>query len=153
MLELLWVEDAVAAAWPLQLVERISPFGVCARPADPLEAAVPFAAWEYRPSYLPEPLVIHMAAGCPLEEPLWFYLGFGVRPERTPEHSCGFGEVTGARLSSPVGAPSDAMAVMVREKVVTVERGSEHLLELTFDGGGQKRSRDFRPSLPLVFRW
>lgn len=171
MLELLWVADSDEArselGRPLMLLERctggmgsVSPFGVCVHPADRMDAAVPFAAWEYRPTYLPEPMAIHVASGSPLEEPLWFYLGFSERPDRstdpqrqTPEHPVGFREVTSVRLISPVSTWSDAMAAMVRERVLMVESGSEHLLELTFDGGREGRSCDFRTRLPLVFHW
>jgi hypothetical protein len=31
--------------------------------------------------------------------------------------------------------------------------GSEHLAEVEFDHGEQGQSQDFRPTLPLRFRW
>ncbi|MFQ5891004.1 MAG: hypothetical protein ACE5JR_13315 [Gemmatimonadota bacterium] len=31
--------------------------------------------------------------------------------------------------------------------------GGGHLMVVTFDGGAAGRSEDFRPDLPLVFRW
>lgn len=171
MLELLWVEDSSEAqgalARPLMLWERCSagtggasPFGVCVRPADPVVAEAPFSTWEYRPTYQPDSLAILIASGSPVEEPLWFYMGFGRRPDRAPvlqrqpvAHAVGFREVTGLRLTSPVAMWSDAMAAMVREQVISIQRGTEHLLEITFDGGVHGRSRDFRPRLPLIFRW
>jgi hypothetical protein len=37
--------------------------------------------WEYRPSYLPDSLAIHIG-DTGVEEPMWFYLGFMRRANR-----------------------------------------------------------------------
>ena len=137
------------------------PFGVCLRPARPGLEGAPFPSSEYRPPYLPSPLVIHVGQDVPLSEPLWFYLGFGQRPDapewprRQPlEHPVGFQEVTHVRLTSPTAEnPSAAASVVSRAGVVTLIPGAEHLLEMTLDGGSQGSSKDFRPVLPLVFHW
>jgi hypothetical protein len=131
------------------------------RPTRPGVTGTPFPAWEYRPPYLPSPLAILVGEGVPLSEPWWFYLGFGRRPD-APEwprpqplaHAAGFREVTHVRITGPLADnPSAAAEAVLRTQAVTLVRGPEHLLELTFDGGTQQRSKDFRSALPLVFRW
>ena len=170
-LELLWVSDPVEVQTelvrPTQLWSRwsqrksgTSPFGVGLRPTRPGSAEIPFPSWEYRPPYLPSPLAIHVGEGVPLSEPLWFFLGFGRRPDasggprRQPlEHHVGFQEVTHVRLTSPsVDSPS-AVASVVLRGAVTLGSSPEYLLEMTFDSGAQGSHKDFRPVLPLVFRW
>src|SRR5262249_3222847 len=69
--ELFWVSDPAEAqaemARPLRLWERWSgrlagscPFGVCLRPSRPGVNELPFPAWAYRPSYLPDSLCFHI---------------------------------------------------------------------------------------------
>jgi len=86
MIELLWVSDAHEAqserARRTLLWERwsgreaeASPFGICLRPADSSSTEPPFPAWQYRPTYLPDPLLMYIGdAG--IEEPMWVYLDF-----------------------------------------------------------------------------
>jgi hypothetical protein len=173
-LELVWVQDPVEAqsapCSPTRLWERwagrrtvASPFGLGLRPARPGAGAggVPFPAWEYRPAYLPAPLAIDVGRDVPLSEPFWFHLGFGRRPDdpgwptRQPlDHAAGLREVTGVRLAGPgLGRPSAVGCAVAGLGVVMLADAAEHLAEVTFDGGGQGRVADFRPVLPLVFRW
>jgi hypothetical protein len=171
-LELVWVHDPAEAqadstaptrTWPRWAARRTtaSPFGLGLRPAQPGAGAVPFPAWEYRPAYLPAPLVIHVGRDVPLIEPFWFVLGFARRPDdpgrptRPPlEHPAGFGEITGVRLAGPgLGHPSEAGRAVARSAAVELADAPEHLAEVTFDGGTQRRLEDFRPILPLRFRW
>lgn len=169
-LELLWVSDPAEAQGeivrPTQLWSRwsqrrseASPFGVLFRPAHRGAEVVPFPCWEYKPRYLPSPLVIHVGADVPLSEPWWGYLAFGRRPDdpgrphRQPmEHGIGFQEVTHLRFTSPSGG-SLSGAAHVASEAVALAPGPEHLLEITFDGGVRGSDADFRPALPLVFRW
>jgi hypothetical protein len=171
-LELLWVQDPAQAqseaVAPTRLWSRwaerrssASPFGLGLRPAQPRTGGVPFPSWEYRPVYLPAPLAIHVGRDVPLSEPFWFYLGFARRPDdpgwttRQPlEHAAGFGEVTGVRLTGPgLGNPSEAGRSVARLAAVELGHASYPLAEIAFDGGRQGRNEDFRPVLPIVFRW
>jgi hypothetical protein len=171
-LELVWVSDELEAqselVRPTQLWSRwsqrqsgTSPFGVGLRPTRPGCANAPFSSWEYRPPYLPSPLAIQVGEGVPLYEPWGFFLAFGRRPD-SPEcprrqplsHPIGFQEVTQIRLTCPAGGSySAAAAAVLRTGAVTLASGPEHLLQMTFDGGTQGRSTDFRPALPLVLQW
>jgi hypothetical protein len=171
-LELLWVRDPSEAQdehfGPTRLWSRwagrrtgASPFGLGLRPVQPGVGGVPFHAWEYRPAYLPPPLAIHVGRDVPLSEPFWFHLGFARRPDdpawptRQPsDRATGFGDVTGVRLAGPgLGEPSGAGREVARLAAVTLAEASEHLAAVTFDGGGAGRAKDFRPELPLLFRW
>jgi hypothetical protein len=170
-LEVVWAHDPIEAQaegthatglWPRWCgrARATSPFGLCLRPARP-GGAVPFPAWEYRPPYLPAPLVIHVGQGVPASEPWWFYLSFGRRPDdggwRRPQpldHAAGFREVTAVRLTGPgLANPSEVAQAVAGSWAVTLAGAPEPVAEVTFDGGGQGREADFRPDLPLVLRW
>jgi hypothetical protein len=164
MLELLWVSDPAEARGPLaertRLWERWSrrrdgacPFGLIVRPADNSAGApVPFAAWEYEPSYLPPPLVMHIASEAALAEPMWVYMSFLEKPSREIAHAAGLREITSVRLTSPAAGLHVTQA-MASAGVIGLISGTEHRMELEFDGGTQGAGADFRPHLPLVFRW
>jgi Glyoxalase-like domain len=166
MIELLWVNDAVESQSELtrrtQLWERwsgregkASPFGVCLRPVDDQETKAPFAAWEYRPAYLPDPLVMHIGeAG--IEEPMWVYLDFLWRADRErwfAEHPIGIREITGLTLISPASLRSNASRLVVESGTLSHRLGPVSFLEIEFDGHLQKATKDFRPRLPLVFKY
>src|SRR4030095_4989539 len=113
MIELLWVnnprETQGEATRRTLLWDRwsareggASPFGVCVRPVNPREVEVPFPAWEYRPAYLPDPLVMHIAESG-VEEPMWVYVSFlrrEDREQRFTKHPAGVREITGLSLTT-----------------------------------------------------
>ena len=171
MIELLWVEDAVEAQsertrrtrlWD-RWVNRASgscPFGICVRPIDdstqnPRLHDVPFPAWAYRPAYLPDPLALHIGeAG--VEEPMWGYLGFMQRAGREKdfvEHPIGIRDITGLTLTTRHPLESATAQIMLANGILAARVGQEYLLGVEFDGGRQARMRDFRPHLPMVFRF
>jgi len=170
-LEVLWVHDPIetqaevrpTGLWPRWCgrLTGTSPFGLCLRPARPGGGEVPFPAWEYRPPYLPAPLVIHVGQGVPASEPWWFYLSFGRRPDdagwprsQPLDHPVGFREVTAVRLTGPgLANLSEVAREVTGAWTVTLANATESLAEVTFDGGGQGQEADFRPLLPLMFRW
>ncbi|MBV7536432.1 VOC family protein [Duganella sp. sic0402] len=154
-LELLWVADAVEATSPLttptRLHERLSagsdtsPFGLCFRDAGALTLPV----FDYRPTYLPPDMSIGIASEAPLSEPMWFYLAGGQPLPPPPRHAAGVSRITAVRCTQPSAALSAAAVA----SGVTFAEGSEHLLEISFDDEVQGRTHDFRPALPLVFRY
>jgi hypothetical protein len=165
MIELLWVSDAGEAqsdsARRTLLWERwsgrkrhASPFGICLRPADSHTTAPPFPTWEYRPSYLPEPLCLQIGeAG--VEEPMWVFLSFMRRAQREQwfsGHPAGIREITGLTLITPAPLGSEAAQTIVESGALATCPGDASLLEIEFDGGRQKQSVDFRPYLPFVFK-
>jgi hypothetical protein len=165
MIELLWVSDPretqSEATQRTLLWDRwsaregtASPFGVCVRPVHPQNAELPFPAWEYRPAYLPDPLVMHIAESG-VEEPMWIHLGFLRRADRErwfTEHPAGIREITGLSLTTPVPLRSAASQRMVESKILSSRAGAKPLLEIEFDGKPRNQVADFRPHLPIVFR-
>ena len=164
MIELLWVSDAGEAqsepARRTQLWERwsgrhggASPFGICVRPADPQRTDPPFPAWEYRPPYLPDPLVMHIAE-TGVEEPMWFYLSFMRRLDREQcfvEHPIGIREIRGLVLTSAPVRSTVAQRI-IESGILSNRVGEEPFLEIEFDGKRRNQTVDFRPQLPLQFR-
>jgi len=166
MIELLWVNDAKEAQSKRTrrtlLWERWSrresgpcPFGICLRPAEPERGELPFAAWEYRPAYLPDPLVMYIGeAG--VDEPMWVYMDFMRRASREEHfvgHPNGIREISRLVLTSPVALRSSAAQVAIENGVLAVQEGPQPLLEIEFDGARRKEIRDFRPHLPCFFRF
>jgi hypothetical protein len=165
MIELLWVSDAQEAQSERSrrtlLWERwsgregnASPFGICLRPVDSRDTAPPFPSWEYRPAYLPDPLVMHIGEGG-IEEPMWFYLGFMQRARREEwfiEHPIGIREITGLTLTTPVPLRSSASQKIIESGILRVLTGATSLLEIEFDGMRRNEHVDFRPDLPLIFQ-
>lgn len=164
MIELLWVHDTEEArshcSQPTQLWERwsdrgakASPFGICVRPVDFQDTEPPFSGWEYRPSYLPDPLVMHVGeAG--VEEPMWVHLGFMRRSDREQRfvaHPIGIREITHLILTTPVPLRSTASQTMVEWGVLSSQQGPKSLLEIEFDGRRRNENVDFRPRLPVIF--
>jgi Glyoxalase-like domain len=165
MIELLWVSDPKEAQNECSrrtlLWERWSgraaqacPFGICVRPVDPQNTESPFPAWEYRPAYLPDPLVMHIGESS-VEEPMWVYLGFMRRVNREQQfaqHPIGMREITGLTLITPTPPLSTASQRMIESGILSTEKGSNPLLEIEFDGHRRKEIVDFSPHLPLVFQ-
>jgi hypothetical protein len=171
MLELLWIESRQEAsageAERLALVQRAdedlpltSPFGVCFRPT-PERGGPIFQSWSYRPGYLPAPLSVEVSLDAPATEPLWFFIGFSDRPDRRPQedrepldHPCGFREISSLRVTLPANNPLSQSARKIADAgLVTLLPGTEHLLEIGFDGRLVGKSFHFGPELPLVFHW
>lgn len=166
MLELLWVDDEKEATAEQTrrtlLWERwsgrykgASPFGICLRSAHALSHPTPFDGWEYRPSYLPKTLCMHIGdAG--IEEPMWIYLAFLTHrhwEQYFIEHPSGIRKLTRMTLISPVSLRSKASQLAIDAQVLDVRIGTEPLLEIEFDAAKRRRSKDFRPHLPLVFNF
>jgi hypothetical protein len=172
-LELLWISNAEEAQsetiQPTHLWERwkgrargACPVGLGFRPKNQHDGGTPFSSWEYRPSYLPAPLSLHIATNAHvLTEPMLFYLPFGLRPDAYPsakrprtEHPAGLREMTRVQLASPhADRLSAEMTTVTATGLAHLRQGTEYLVELGFDGESQGQHADFRPLLPLLFRW
>jgi hypothetical protein len=163
MIELLWVSDMGEAQsqdtkctllwerWSGR-IGRGCPFGICVRPVDSEHTGpLPFPSWEYRPAYLPDPLVMHIGeAG--IEEPMWVYLSFMGRlhrEEQFVEHPIGIREITGLTLTTPVLLHSHASGKITQSEILKIRLGDTHLLEIEFDNN---RGKERRPYLPFVFQ-
>jgi len=174
-IEFLWVHDEQQAAseWvrPLGFIGRsryqltgASPFGLIFRPSNGMAERVklPFATWALHPPYLPEPLKLDVAENsAETTEPLLFYMSFGRGADDYPaerrqpvEHAVGFKEITGLRITVP-GAQSSSKLLQATERIGLARfmSGPSHLAEVSFDREIQGKIKDFRPVLPLLFRW
>lgn len=140
--------------------EGVSPVGICFRPSHHTESTAPFAAWHYRPRYLPSSLSVEIAQA-PLEEPMWFYLGFARRPDlragenhEPRDHPLGVRRISRVRVTIPGGRPLSGAALAAAAcPEMDVVRGDHHILELQLDEGRQGAVRDYRPLMPLVLSW
>jgi hypothetical protein len=132
-----------------------SPFGICLRPSGSrYTEEPPFPAWEYRPVYLPEPHVLHVAE-TGVAEPMWIYLNFSRRADyeqRFKDHPIGAREITSLRLCGPLPLRSGVAQTIVESGIVSFRNRAEHVVEVEFDHGQQGRVMDFSPQLPIVFR-
>lgn len=171
--ELLWVNDPLEAqsktSRPTRLWERWThrgdrccPFGFIFRPTK-TGAVPPFATWDYRPAYLPEPLSIQVGNNCEmLMEPMLFYLPFALRrpdhqsaPKRQPlDHTAGFREISHVELIiSHATSYSPELKSLVDNHLLRLTHGAKPLLVLGLDGQQQGKQIDFRPVLPLICVW
>lgn len=176
MLEFLWVEnEAEVRSPPIQptrLWERsrhqdtgYSPFGLGFRPAAGQAVTaddLPFETWAYRPPYLPPHLQIDVAR---IEaypgEPFIFHMPLSRRPDAAPpdrrqplDHPLGMRLMTQLTLSLPNTAKkSTAVEAIETLGLVAFVEGQEPLAEMTFDHAAQGQTADFRPALPLLWRW
>jgi hypothetical protein len=162
MLELVWVEDPAEAQSEqtrrTQLWERWSnagqdacPFGIILRPAPADSRACPFACWEYRPASVPN-LSLQIANGTDLNEPMWCFMDV-IRPRLKIEHPAGLRTLTRVSLNCHALPESWVTRRMAKEGAIELHEGPAHLLDLEFDCGGQRKTFDFRPDLPLRFRY
>ena len=172
MLELLWVENLEEVqnerTKPMRLYERclssknaISPFGIAFRPTMGINEIVPFPVWDYHPIYLPDFLKIQVAKNTPLSEPMYFYLNFATRQAETSirktepmEHKVPLNEVTSVKIHvNQDDELSESACTLNRLNLLSINQDREHFVELEFDYGVLNQSMDFRPDLPLVFKW
>ncbi len=171
-LELLWISDTSTATSEAtrrtRLWERWSgrnsgacPFAFCFRPTAGGSGGPPFAAWDYRPAYLPDPLCIQVATNIDaLNEPMLCYLSFAQRSDRYSgakrqplDHPAGLREVTHVEFVSPPMECSPELDATINATLIQLRSGIGYHVELGFDGEAQGKIADCRPSLPLVLRW
>jgi len=168
MLELLWLEDEAEARSEQTRATRIwerfaagpaaSPFGVILRPAPGSEPVCPWPSWNYRPPTMPG-LELEIAADTELEEPMWCFMKTGRAPAEWPperlqplDHPAGCREITGFLINCPDAKETSVTRAMALNRLIALQTGREHLLELQFDGGRRGTAVDFRPALPLMLR-
>jgi hypothetical protein len=172
MLEFLWVVDESEVRSPIiaptHLWERwrysetgYSPFAIgLGRSAE--NEKLPFATWDYRPPYLPPHFKIDVASNTNPYEPFLFVIPFP-KSDRSINHPSGIKEITNIKITIPSNKPlSQAINTIQEAGLVTLSQGKEHLVEIECDlafgealreRGIQQQTVDFRPSLPVIFRW
>lgn len=170
-LELLYLQNPLEAqserSKPTQLFDRltrkdgtVSPFGICFRPTSGSKKKAPFPSWCYKPIYLPENQEIEIGI-TPLTEPMWFYLSSGFRPDlgtnksgQPLEHRNSFDEITSIQLTLP-STETLSKPALIAQKLTEIDiiEGDEHLAEVGFDSANRGQVHDFRPILPMIFKF
>ena len=168
MIEFLWVSNLEEVqnetTKPMKLYERLtgnlaSPLGICFRPSeDNGDFEVDY--WQYRPKYLPPHLSIDVFEEITIKDPLWFYIQFGSRPDSKAvyrdviDHRIPLKEVTNLKvISSNTSSNQKLIEIINSSKNVTYLIGDEDLLIVEFDENTRLKEHDFRPDIPMVFKW
>jgi hypothetical protein len=69
-------------------------------------------------------------------------------------HPIGVQQLIAVRLVSPkTYQPIASLKYLQTQHVLSIKQGDQWLVELTFDGGKRKKSKDLRPDLPIVIRY
>ena len=138
------------------------PFGIGFRRVKQSNDALPFPTWFVTAAWLPEGAAIEMLT--PRDDTRSPSLFISPRAlSDTAEqaarasrfrHPIGVHRVTGIRLVSPkTYEPIEPLKYMQKQQVLGVDRGDGWLVEMTFDGGKEKKWKDLRPDLPLFIRY
>jgi hypothetical protein len=166
-IELLWVHNAgeaqSALTAPTRLWERWAGrhtnacrFGVAFSPGDDQVPEPPFAAWPYRPAYLPLDKSIWFAQHTSLREPELFYMAWP-HPQATAvgqrrEHPAGLVRWLGASVGLPAStALSPASLAVHSAGLLGFHTSAEPELVLTFDAPHDV-VLDLRTSLGLLLQ-
>lgn len=147
---------------PSSLLERferkddsISPFGICLYPGDGKLEIIDYLTKEYQPKFIHPPLKMHIF-DTPLIEPMYYFMDYISDASKQTHikyrHKMGFQSITGVKIGLP-NSNSSIKRGLNKNAVVQFESSAEHLLEIEFDNASKNKSHDFRPELPLVFKW
>lgn len=133
-----------------------SPFSIGLRRVthDPL----PFSSWSVAPPWLPPGAKIEIySPRDDVTHPTIFLSPPELAQTPAPEvlrHPNGARRITALRLITPRGyRPIAPLQYLQDTAVLKLGQGEEWLLEVTCDGGVQKKEHDFRPTLPLRVRY
>lgn len=176
--ELIWIEDEQAVArnaartgidWTARAQWQktgASPFGVALhRPFD-RNTAIPFPVTRYWAEWMKPDTIIEFAqtVNNP-SEPMFFvvpdYIStdgpamkdmLSKRFKRSP-HQLGVSRVSKLRIVQTGKKLTTTSELLSQGGIMKVETGKTPLLELTFDGGAQKKNTDLRPQLPIVLKY
>jgi hypothetical protein len=173
-LELIWPDSTVPVAPGLEratekfrqrMLWRTSgwcPIGVGFRRPTPTNDAMPFPTWSVTAPWMPKGSAMEMLT--PRDDtrsPALFITPSALTDTSQQamraslyHHPLGVLRITMVRLISPkTYQPIASLTYLQKEHLLGVKRGDQWLLELTFDGGRKKKSKDLRPDLPLVIRY
>jgi len=149
------------AVRPLGLWERLrwqqtgaSPFGIALRTGD---FDMPVDTWPYEAAFLPPgkniPIVTARNAR---HDPLILLIPptLPIRTRLPQEHRGKRRRLTRVLVSGPrVSAMPADVARLCNPEILAIRQAPEHQLELDWDGASSGEFHDFRPTLPLAFRW
>lgn len=163
-LELLWVHDEEEAingpGRDMLLAERArnptaSPFGVIFSRKDNTILKEPFDGWKYEPVYFQPPWAFHIGANSNnLLEPLCVYMPF-VEPEKSINsvNNREFKSIKKVKVYTPSDPMSAVLGIANTADRLSINKGDDHLIEVTFDNNRVGNSKDLRPDMPLIVHW
>jgi hypothetical protein len=96
-----------------------------------------------------------------LTEPMLFFLSFAkgrggstAVESKQSMHAIGFRKITRLEIITPYGSNvSPELKAMVEAGLIVLGSGEKYSMEIGFDEEHALKMEDFRPALPLVFRW
>ena len=177
-LELIWIEDEQVAMKNatrsgIDMLRRArwkqtgaSPFGVGLHRKSGESGELPFPVRLYWAEWMKPDTTIEFAQTVTTaNEPMYFvlpeYISVGgpavqARLKETVKsnpHQLKVSRLTDLKIITTGSRLTSTSEWLTRGGVVTVERGSAPLAQLTFDGGRQGKSVDLRPRLPIVLKY
>lgn len=173
-LELMWPDTSVTVAPGLQrAAEKFRhrmrwrssgwcPIGIGFRRTTPSNDAFPFPTWSWNAEWMPKGSEMVMLTPRDDTRSPALYIepraltGMAEQAARASlhHHPIGAPRITAVRLLSPKEyQPIPALTYLQEQRLLSLEKSDEWLLELTFDSGIKKKSKDLRPELPLVIRY
>ena len=173
-LELMWSDPKVPVAHEMERAAekyrqrtlwRTSgwcPIGIGFRRTTASNEPLPFPTWTWTADWMPKGSAMEMLT--PRDDtrsPALFIeprsLADPVEQEARAahyHHLNGVRRISAIRLISPKTYQSIASLTYLEEQqLLSVKQGDQWILEVTFDGGKEKKSGDLRPDLPLIVRY
>lgn len=169
-IEFLYIEHTEnaqsAISRPSKLYERItqysndsniSPFGFGIYPSDNGLKITDYNTWEYKPQFLHPPLKMDIF-GNSLAEPMYYHMEFLSEAGKTGQikfkHCDHINFISAIKLHTPRAALNSKFKQNIHDyKIIEYFPNETHVLELEFDHATQQKSHDFRPEIPLIFKW
>jgi hypothetical protein len=168
-IELLWINDAVAAKSPriartrlyersLWQIDGTCPFGISWRDADNRDAKAPIC-WDYAPPYLPQGMTIAVAeASDDPFQPMIFRSPGTTPPAEWPRERRGslqsaarLGSVDRVELQMPV-EPCDALRLIAAQTGIRLLKAPDGAYRLSLHAAGITDGCSLRIDLPLAAR-
>jgi len=114
---------------------------------------MPFRGWKYQPDFFKPPMAFHVGINSEtLDEPLCIYMPF-VKPVNRIIETGTFKSISNVCVYVPLNFMSQTLLALKSAAGIQIKKGKEHLMEVTFDGGKCRLSKDLRPNLPLIINW
>jgi len=138
------------------------PFGIALRRTAASREPLPFPTWSWTADWMPKGEVMEMltprddtrSPALFIEPPALTDTKKQASRASLYRHPIGCRRITGIRLTSPRSyEPIASLKYLEGQHVVDLNPGDAWLMEVIFDGGKTKRSKDLRPNLPLVIRY
>jgi len=128
---------------------------------------LPFPTWTIAPDWMPKGTAIEiLTARDDTKSPSFFIepdvlavKEKGKTDKNDPkvgavQHGIGVQRITEIRLVRPKGyQPVPAFAYLEKARILQSSEGNEWAVEITFDAGQKRQTRDLRPDLPLVIHY